>query len=699
MKCPQLKADKYLISTEEDGISEQWGVYLYEHLRKRTNDTSAVLLQSDNAKINIKKEENIKNIHLELASDLKFDYIIEHIPNHLHLRIRNKRIAVWIIYQLIERMAMEDDRFHAEDLPPAIIDFTAKGRNFDFEYREPYFTPNLEPDYSPILGANNVETDWGIWGHNLTKIIKGKEDSDIFALVKGKRNNKQFCFSSEEVFKQIEKYIIDNFGVGNNEYRMKFMIAPADNGMVCTCSSCIEAGNTNTNAIPAIQKLIVRLSGRFPDHLFYTSAYSSTLFPPEYGLPENSGVFLSTIALPKGIAHMENQPEINNFLQLMNEWKQTTSNIYLWDYAANFDDYLTPLPILLSLQAQLQFYKKQGIKGVFLNASGYDYSPFDDAKTFVASALMINASANVEQLLLDFFRKNYPVNHKLMAEYYIDLEKSYFTKNKPYNIYGGMRENQQTYFEADKFIKFYNALPFAILNAKGEESAKLKQLFTALTYTRLQLAYTQGTNKWGYAQKEGNKLSIKPEVYQWLSELGKHTTYDNLKNYKETDGNLSEYIAQWQHIIKANYFENILIGKPIELLSTPNKGFEKTDLLNNGTAGFATDYHQGWYLCDAKEFRVKFSADDLEKGKKMKFRFLQTERHHMAPPAEILLLIDGERVENLQIIKQIDTNEIGFQTVTYSMPVDFRNAQSIELKFICPKGKNTLAIDEIQLLR
>lgn len=691
-----LKAEKYVISSEEDAQSEKWAEYLYTHLSKRSSDKSLVDIQLGGSEK--KQDKTVKNIRFEFAPDLNSDYRIEHLPSQLTVRVRDKRTALWIIYQLIENIGLIDKRFNTNDLPPKTIDFESKVGNFDFHYREPYFAPNLEPEYASLIGTNNVEMDWGIWGHNLTKIIEDRGNETIYALVNGKRHKEQLCFSSEEILKQTKEYIVDNFGDGSDGYKVRLMIMPADNNLVCTCPNCLEAGNTPTYATPAVQDLIRRLAELFPNHCFFTSAYLSTLSPPKYQFPKNGGVFFSTMDLPKGIS-LNDQASIKNFMKQLDDWRNITPNIYLWDYGSNFDDYLTPLPMLLGLQAQLQSFKKEGVKGIFLNASGYDYSPFDDVKTFVSAALMMNVNADVEQLATAFFKKNYPESYKLLSDYFMGLEKQYFQKNKSYNMYGSIRENMRTYLDVIQFVEFYETLQTLVAKTKGEEKEKLKKLFTALTFTRLQIAYTQGTHEWGYARKEENKVIIKKEINNMLNDLQQYIHFDNLRNYKESGGSLSEYINHWQQLIQSGSFENALLDVPIELCSKPDEGFEKLDLLNDGTTGFSQDYHQGWYLSSAKELHLRFPAEKLQNAKQLKIRFLQMRKHRMHQPQETQLLIDGKTIQNLQINKQQqEDSENSTNVVIYSIPVNFNGAKDIELRFIRPEGNNKLALDEIQIL-
>ena len=720
-----LKADGYAITSAGDARSDRWAQYLFDHLSKRITDKSAVIICDDSKIKNLRG--NYKVIYLEMTNELKDDYCIKHSKDQLYISFRKDDTALWLVYQLIEKIAEEDRRFQVQDLPPAIIDFTNGCKNLDFVYREPYFAPNLEPEYAPVIGTNNVEVDWGLWGHNLAKVI-GKivpENDDIYALVEGGHNLNQLCFSSPLLFDLTGEYIKKNYGKGENK-SYRFMIMPEDNNLVCTCPSCIELGNTENNATPAVTRFVNKLAEKFPKHQFFTTAYGTTVSLPKHQLPKNVNVFISTIDLPKGIELSNDLTGTYNFKKQIEAWKNKTENVYLWDYAANFDDYLTPLPALYGLQKQLKLYKTLGIKGIFLNASGYDYSPFDDVKTFVSAALMMNVNADVDELVRKFFKKEYPVSHQLLSGYYLQLEHDFSSKNKPYNMYGGMRQTLDTYLKAGNFVRFYDALGKLLSGKKieGIEREKLQKLHTALTYTRLQVAYVAGAGKWGYADREKNKTVVKPEMKLYLQVLENFRKYPDLKHYKEADGFLSDYVNEWKQLIAKSPSVNELTGIPIKILSDPDEGFEKADLLNDGTLGFAHDYHQGWYL-SSKDLRVGFSAEKLRHVKSIKFRFLDNERHGILPPEKVILIIDGEEAGvvlaeqmkhprqkndtrandymgvpsdiNVKInYKQMKTSG---NMVEGSMAVNLSKATDIELKFVRKQAKKSvISCDEIVLL-
>ncbi len=683
----------YVVSYSDDEKSERWANYLYNHLSNRAEDKTIVLLQKVSKEKSIKR--GYKSLFIQVSSGLQFDYCIQNSAEQLDIRAQNDRSALWIIYQVIGNISIEDNRINAADFPPPMINLSNSCKNFDFEYREPHFAPNLQTDFAPILGTNNVETDWGIWGHNVSRIVNKYEDENLYALVEGKRVESQLCFSSPQFFEHIRYFIIDNYGRGD-ETSNYFMISPKDNNLVCTCSECSKLGNTSSNATPAVSKLVLRLSEHFPDHRFYMTAYRTTASPPTFKLPKNSGVFISTIKLPKGIKLNKKQSKTSQFLNQLNEWRSITDNIYLWDYAANYDDYLTPIPVLFGLQQHLQFFKNNGVKGVFINGSGYDYSSFDGMKTYVIAALMMDTQANVEELCRRYFVSEFPVSGNLLANYYLSLEQNYAEKNKAYNLYGGMRDNLKTYLDAAKFITFYEAVETLLPIIRGEEWNKLLKLYTALTFTRLQIAYTTTTGKWGYGIVNGNKLIVKPEISEYVNLLGRYVAYSDMANYDEIGNTLEEYTAEWNALIAKHSFQNALLGEKIEILSKPDEGFESVSLLNDGSPGFPQDYLQGWYLFSGDKLQLQFSTTNLQNTNTLRLRFLNNPRQGLLSPEKIEILADGKP------LKMIASNKIKIvgNTASCDIDIDFSKMKNVVIKMTPKEAKKSIiACDEVQILK
>jgi len=680
-----LKAEGYSISSKGDVESKILAEMAFSFFKEHTDQKHIV---TKDTLVN-----DFKKIYFEINPNSSIDYCIHHTKKELSIIIKDKEISLHIVNQLLEALSKEDNRFKSKNLPPSSIKFQTNCSDFDFSYRDPHFANNLIPGNSEVLGNNNVDLDWGIWGHNLAKVMRDVNDSNIYALVNNVRNKNQFSFTSEKLFEHLSEYILDNFGNGD-EKSYHFMIMPQDNNLVCICEECTKIGNTVNNATPAVSYFIQKLANKFPKHQFFTSSYITTSQPPKEKLNENTGVFLSTIMLRKGVELKMSQPKTASFVKELEAWKEITPNIYIWDYSANFDDYLTPVPILYSLQKQLKFYKEHGVKGVFLNGSGYDYTSFGDLKAFVASALLKNTEENVDELCADFFKKYYPQNQQLLTDYYLSLEKHFAAKNRTYNLYAGIDEILATYLDSDAFSKFYDELGKAIPKTTKEEKEKLSKLYTALSFTRLQIAYAKVSSTHGCANLEGNKMVVKHEMNQILNRLAEIYKYPNLKSYKEDNGELGRYINIWRYTLLNKRFENLLFNKSIKILSDTDEGFEKLKYLNDGLPGFSNDYHQGWYISSA-DLKIQLSTEKLDGQKKLNLRFLNNNRHGFYPPEKIEIYSDHK------LIGTIDSPEYdtSLEAIEFNINLDLTDIDNLKIVFKRrPLIKSKIAIDEIRLL-
>ena len=363
---------------------------------------------------------------------------------------------------------------------------------------------------------NRVDNEWGIWGHNIEKVLGGDLPDETYALVDGERNRSQLCFSSAELYKKLSAWIIDNYGTQTTS---SFCIFPKDNKLACTCHECTKKGNTQGNATPAVTDFICRLCRQFPMHRFYTSFYHSTSELPSAPLPQNAGVIVS--AYTWQLRNAENAAS-EKFKATVKQWAEYTDRIYVWDYINNFEDYFTPFPIVALMQQRIRFYANAGVKGIFFNGSGYDYSSFSDMKTYALAELCSNPDADWKMIIKTFFNKYYPSSAKLLSDFCISIEQRALQRKKALNLYAAVDEALIEYLDEKEFIAFYDSLDIISNKAKDIEAIRLKNLLSAITLTRLEIA-----------KMRGEKMQI-PEIFY-------HTPS---KVYSEEGWLVQDYINQ-----------------------------------------------------------------------------------------------------------------------------------------------------------
>lgn len=671
----------YLITIGEDPTDKdtRWAKYLYEHLKKRANDDEMVAFGVS--------EKEMWRVIIRIDPTLQEGFRIAIKGSEIELTAADDRQMLWLQYQLIKKISKEDPRIDGSDLPPAIINLTDTCGTFAFDYQSIYSPSGLNPDYTGVMGLNNFDDSWGIWGHNLRKVLGDNVDK-VYATIHGKTDDSQLCFSSEEMYRQIESYIVDNIGEKGSS---RFVIAPDDTPYACTCASCTAMGNTEKNATPAVTELLLRLSQRFPKHSFFTISYLSTKQVTDKQLPSNAGIIVSAIDFPLRRIDGKNAQE-KKFMQQLNQWKEVSKNIYIWDYINNFDDYLTPFPILKIAQQRLRFFKQNGASGIFFNGSGYSYSSFDAMRTFVLSALLINPELPVEELVRDYFNQEYPLSKKWLYDYYINLENS-VQSGKKLGIYVGIAELEQSFLNPEKFIKFYDEMGDYVSDAKGKERKKLHELQTALSYTRLEMGRNHSYDPYGYAQRNGKQIQPTPQVRKWLTQLKEHHAFTGMEYYNESADEIDYYIKEWeQYILASDIKKNLFLG--IMPSSTPPTDKDGLKRLTDSTHGLPGNYHCGWTTLPKEKYEISLPVKGINKTGNIYISFLNLPRHRFYPPRQIEISKDGAiyKTINLETDDSVEKGEL----VKITTPIDLNRAELVSIKVMgAKKPRAQIGIDEI----
>lgn len=357
-----------------------------------------------------------------------------------------------------------------------------------FEYRAIYSPTNAREEVRTRYATNHVDYDWDLWGHNLRKVVGPDANPSVYATVADTLCHAQYCFSSKELYRIIEDYILDQYGEGTDTYSARICIMPADNKLACTCAACRRQGGGVGNATPAVTAMLLRLARRFPRHQFFTSSYHSTKTPPKVVLPDNVGVLISAIDLPLRV-DFKGTEGYRRFLSTVEAWKKVCRKLYVWDYERNYEDYLSPFPCLMAMQSRIRLYRTLGIRGVFINGSGDEYSSFDDVQTVVLAQMLEDPDIDVDAKVMEYLREAYPKTATLIGEYYLGLEHRTASTNHLLPLYGTMQEMQESYLSKNEFVSWRRKLDKASKSTSKPERTRLNYLLTALSYTWLQMMH------------------------------------------------------------------------------------------------------------------------------------------------------------------------------------------------------------------
>lgn len=660
-------------ASADDAADVKWAEYLKGHFQKRATDRDCVIAGKA-------ADESQLQVCVDFDPSLATDYAVERDERQITLRARTTQTMLWLQYQFMAAASEQDRRFSTIDLPASVLSCVRDtAGTFAFEYRGIYSPANSNADIIPILGTNNVDFDWGLWGHNLRKVFTDGIPSEARALAGGKRDDSQFCFSSEALYKAYEQYVIDQYGDGNDDETVRFAVMPNDNSVVCQCPACRAAGNTSASATPAVEKLVERLARRFPKHQFFMAAYSTTMQPPAHRLPANVGVLVSTLSLPMQAVMDGTSDEQKVFERTMKAWKNVSSHIYVWDYMRNFDDYISPYPCLGHIKSRLQYFKQMGVDGVFFNGSGYDYASFDDVQTYVIAQLMLNPEADVEQLVRHFYAKAYPVTGTVFTDYYLSLERR--AQKAVLNPYSGIACAARDYLGSDELETFWKTLDQGKKKAVDTERRSINEILTALGFTRLELLRLQKSAP-GQSRIDG-----------LLSLLSAHVAFKDLANYREANGDVEAYISEWR--TQSPWLDNAgnrLRGAGLSSATTLDADYSDLSVLTDGKAGFASDYHTGWLLNSGSQLRLDIPRGSLSGNCRLRLTFLHAPWWHIFAPSSVEVWQGGKLIGKASPAAADGRVAVDLQLsgIAASDKVEVRINKASQ------KGRATIALDEIE---
>jgi len=549
-------------------------------------------------------------------------------------------------------------------------------KDYSFEYREPYFVKNFDTKFRAENNTHTLEENWGLWGHNIHKFIPIKKA--MFSIVNGKINSQQYCFSSTQLKTVLEKAIKNK--IKKLPQATKFMIMPNDNHYVCQCNRCKNLGNTETNASPAVFTLLNTLAKKFPKLHFFSTAYITTQTPAPFKLRTNAGVMISTMAFPKGVVIKETN-KLQEVTNTIKNWKKRTCNIYLWDYAINFDNYFEFYPTVLATQKNLQFYKKQGITGVFIQGNENAYAAFSNLKCYLYAQLLQNTDVNVESCIKQYFNENYPLISNILYKYYIKIEQTALKSKRTLPIYGGIQQSFKKYLNEEEFKKFYKQLQQKIKKTPIQEQNKIAPLMLALTFQWLEIKRT--TTKI-------NENKTKKECITALETLLKLQKQTNINTYNEIGKTIKTYNTFWKQEILHQKEKNLFYNKKFKMLSQLDEDYPNSNMLNDGLVGFS-DYYNNWLLVTKENLKLKIAVSEVKKAKSIELCFLDDEKHKIYLPDYVMISIDKKpiKVKIHQNKNKKNRTKIDIKLQTTNKEIEIEVFKQKKFK------NNSIACDEI----
>jgi len=524
----------------------------------------------------------------------------------------------------------------------------------NFQFREVYFPVELDQEYLDWYGLHNLEEKWGDWGHTFNKILPPsiyfKEHPEYYSLYHGKRQAIQLCLSNEAVFEHTVAYFRQK--MLENPQAKYWSIAPNDDIGSCTCDDCQAIDKREGGPQGSLIHFVNMVAAKFPDKEFTTLAYLQTANAPTHlRVADNVSVILSNIdAFRK--ADIGNEPSAATFRRQLRDWKSKAAHVFVWDYLTQFTNYLAPFPIQGTLQKNLDYLKRQGVEGVFLQGGGANYSDMAELNAYILAHLVWNDTISEDQLTDEFVNGYYGKAGSSIKAYLNARRNALPAPSSALSIYGNPIDNRNDYLSPEKMEHYSTLLEKAEVLSEGNPlmEQRIRRLGLGLDYTYLQQARFYGPRQHGIFFEENGKWNVRPNVKRKLQRFVEDAKKLGIVELAEGGASPDQYAKEWDEIFSTGVRGNkaseakMMMKYPFDP-SFPANG---PRTLTDSVPGYL-DYSYNWLLWTGEPMEIAFNFEKAKKAHAIELNFLQDARHWIFLPKEIRITAskDGEIFKEL----------------------------------------------------
>jgi hypothetical protein len=511
-----------------------------------------------------------------------------------------------------------------------------------FIYRETYYPAAFDNEYLEWHKLHRFEDLWGVWGHSSFKIVPPRTyfatHPEYYALVNGKRQPSQLCFSNEDVFKVTVAYL--RKAIATHPDALYWSIAAEDNGGFCTCEQCSKVNAAEGGPQGSLIRFINRIATVFPAQRLTTLAYAHTARAPLKTRPaDNVYILLSSIDAYRQ-EPLSTISSAADFRRHLEDWAAVTHHIFLWDYTTQFTNYLAPFPDYNNLQPNLQYLADHHVKGVFSQGSGDTYSDMAAYNSYLQAKLLWNPALTTSTITDDFLEGYYGKAAPFIGQYLQALTTTLRNTNTPLDIYGNPVNNYKNYL-SPAAIDQYSALLDKAEKAVDGNSTLLTRVYNtrlSLEYTVLQQSRFFGTEQYGYLIPSRNGYVVNP---RWPARVKQFIAQCKQAGVKElSEGGISPaaYQQEWEAIFARKWVNSLAFRAPVKLLYPCSDEYpaKQERTLTDGLQG-DKDFSMNWLFMYGKDLVATIDLGENKTVKEVRLNFLQDARHYIFNPSTIVI--------------------------------------------------------------
>jgi hypothetical protein len=354
----------------------------------------------------------------------------------------------------------------------------------------------LNGKFQTIPAFLGGKIEWGFFVHTLFGLVPPgryfKAHPEYYSEIDGVRRHvaAQLCLSHPEVLRLATEAVLAR--MREMPDATLFSVSQMDWGGYCQCAKCRraakETGSQSGLFIRFVNAIAERTVREFPDKWVSTLAYSYTEPPPQRPMRLHPNVRVQMCPISTCQIHPFEScgsPQDVRFLDYFRRWSAMTDQLYIWHYATDFAHYYLPLPNLRQLHENVRFYKRHGVRGVFIQANGF--SELSDLKGYLMARQLWNPDIALEPVLDEFLPAVYGAAAGEVRAY-IDRFQAAADRDKKHHL--GCYEPPDHPFYTDAMLKYaFDRLSRGERRAGGIARDKVRLLRSAVDVADLYRRY------------------------------------------------------------------------------------------------------------------------------------------------------------------------------------------------------------------
>ena len=320
-------------------------------------------------------------------------------------------------------------RLNGTDMPQfdpdggSILNHLLPGRKYFADHPEWYA-------YIPETGGegtvgNDVEAEGGeySWTNGLKYVKETRTEAMYQAALRSHRLPWQACMTSPGALQQVTVNVLANLAEQYDswEYPPKVVwIVQQDGRWMCHCDRCMkliqQEGSRSAAWVRFLNAVARRVEKEYPDVRIGMHAYLHTIKPPRTIRPHDNVLIYMALLDRDHKTPLGQLPDLGPYAA---EWARISQNTWLWDYTANFRNYLVPHPNHLVHGDTIQYCAKIGFNGIRYQGSHGTLTELVHMRNWVISQLLWDPRQDTRLLVEEFLQGYYgPAAPHLMT--YLD---------------------------------------------------------------------------------------------------------------------------------------------------------------------------------------------------------------------------------------------------------------------------------------